>query len=50
MPGVIGTAVLIVWVVLLTVGLGAVWQIRLEGRRMAERQPPDTDAGTPANT
>lgn len=48
MPGVIGTAVLIVWVVLLVVGLGAVWQIRRETKG-AGSLPPDSGTGTPGS-
>jgi hypothetical protein len=48
MPGAIGTAVLILWVALLTIGLGTIRKTRVEARK-AGRQASDTSAGTPDN-
>lgn len=53
MPGVIGTTVLVIWVVLLTIGLGTVRQIRLEARKGEGHSSDDsvqTPGSSPANT
>jgi hypothetical protein len=53
MPGVIGTAVLVIWVVLLTIGLGTVRKIRVEARKGEGHSSDDrvqTPGSRPENT
>jgi hypothetical protein len=49
MPGVIGTAALLVWIVLIGVGLGTLWRVRRDPGQVDTTTSSDVGSGTGAS-